>query len=621
MNLLKNKEVTYGEWNSLADVIERIEHMCSFVYQNINANPEICSAVIDEITSLSEVEDYAQGKILSYDLRAYFLWHEGKTELAFDLLDKSTNARQSIHFYDQIGWNYMTKGMLLWQQGDYDSAFSNMYDGLRFIESRGVDKFETIPCYWTLGVFHYDLKNYDLSLENYYKVFEAIEENTNAQFTNNIYSYTLIGIGCCLKEKGDFDGALNYFEQAKVKSWETNQWMQEARSLYEIGLVQTQAGICDEAERSLQKSFEMRQQHNTKPGMVSCLLALTDLKLLQGELKAAVQYANNALALAKETNSKMKVYLAHYKLYELQKQQQNFEEALMHLEAYQEIRAQVVGEETTNKIKDLETKFATESAEKEAEIERLKNEEILSSIRYAQRIQNSILPSEDLIKQTFDDHFIIYLPKDIVAGDFYWIERKEEKVYFSAADCTGHGVPGALVSVMCSNTLNKALIESENGAPGDILDKTASILESRLKSSKETVDDGMDLSLCCYDTHSGLLSVAGANNPIYVIKNGELIEIKGDKQPIGSYENRQAFSTHEVSISKGDLVYSFTDGYADQFGGPKGKKLRYNVFKELLVDSASSSLEEQKNRLIKYFNDWKGEEEQVDDVCIIGIRF
>jgi tetratricopeptide (TPR) repeat protein len=286
-----------------------------------------------------------------------------------------------------------------------------------------------------------------------------------------------------------------------------------------------------------------------------------------------------------------------------------------------------------------------------------KNKDILDSILYAKRLQDAILPPMSLIKQYLPESFVFYKPKDIVAGDFYWLERAGDTIFIAAADCTGHGVPGALVSVVCSNALNRTVKEFGITEPGKILDKVCELVLETFEKSEDNVQDGMDISLCALtllspkgegvtDTIIGYSSTAattdtslpkgregvrvswaGANNSLWYTVNGEMMEIGPDKQPIGKYYNAKAFTTHTFTIPKisplgsgGAMLYLFTDGYADQFGGPTGKKFKYKQFQEKLLAISHQPLAEQKNILEHTFDEWKGSLEQVDDVLVIGIR-
>lgn len=256
-----------------------------------------------------------------------------------------------------------------------------------------------------------------------------------------------------------------------------------------------------------------------------------------------------------------------------------------------------------------------------------KNREITDSITYAKRIQEAILPPLKLVQSKLENSFILYIPKDIVAGDFYWMETTkndlgEELILFAAADCTGHGVPGAMVSVVCSNALNKSVNEFKLTKPNEILNKTRELVIQRFEKSEEDVNDGMDIALCAFNPKSRKLEYAGAHNPLWIIrKNSKDVEsIRANKQPIGKHIDFTAFDNHSIQLNKGDSIYLFSDGYIDQFGGEKGKKLKSTNFKKLLLSLQSEEMSVQHQKLKQYFSKWRGKEEQLDDVCVIGLK-
>ena len=257
-----------------------------------------------------------------------------------------------------------------------------------------------------------------------------------------------------------------------------------------------------------------------------------------------------------------------------------------------------------------------------------KNIEITASINYAKRIQDAILPENELFEMHLSENFIFYKPKDIVAGDFYWLEKVDDKIIFAVADCTGHGVPGAIVSVVCHNALNRAVKEVTSIEPGLVLEKTREIVIATFEKSSNIIDentadvirDGMDIALCVYDTSTKKLQYSGANNSIYYYSKNELHEIKADKQPIGNYAIERPFTSHSIVLNSGDTIYLFTDGYADQFGGQEGKKFKYKQFKDTLQSVAAYDMKRQKQILDDTFEKWKGNFEQVDDVCVMAVR-
>ena len=254
--------------------------------------------------------------------------------------------------------------------------------------------------------------------------------------------------------------------------------------------------------------------------------------------------------------------------------------------------------------------------------------EIKDSISYAKRIQSAILPPSRIVKESLKDSFILYKPKDIVAGDFYWMEISEDLILIAACDCTGHGVPGALVSVICNNALNRSVREYNLKDPGKILDKTREIVIAEFEKSDDEVKDGMDISLCAISPLSlgegpGVrLKWAGANNPLWILKKDaeEMEELKPNKQPIGKFSDQKPFTTHTIKLDKSDSIYIFTDGYQDQFGGDKGKKFKASSLKSLLISMRDDTMENQKTKIDKAFEEWRGKLEQVDDVCVIGFR-
>ena len=249
-----------------------------------------------------------------------------------------------------------------------------------------------------------------------------------------------------------------------------------------------------------------------------------------------------------------------------------------------------------------------------------KQMEIVDSINYAKHLQDAILPSRNTIESFLEDSFVFYQPKAIVAGDFYWIEKTKEKIIFAVADCTGHGVPGAMVSMICHGALNRAVREFNLLDTGMILDKTRDLVAEYFIQSEKDIRDGMDIAICAWDFNSNTIQYSGANNPIWYVRDNTINEIKPSKQSVGITTKYLPFETHEVQLKKNDVFYLFTDGFPDQFGGERGKKYKYKRFKELLLKISSKTVNDQKNALEKEFLEWKKDFEQVDDVCVMGVR-
>jgi serine phosphatase RsbU (regulator of sigma subunit)/HAMP domain-containing protein len=249
--------------------------------------------------------------------------------------------------------------------------------------------------------------------------------------------------------------------------------------------------------------------------------------------------------------------------------------------------------------------------------------QVTDSILYAKRIQEAILPPDSSIKAMLPQSFVLYKPKDIVSGDFYWFDHKDDVVYFSAVDCTGHGVPGAFMSLVGYNILKDIVTNTDLKKPGEMLNKMRDQVVKTLHADKDgdKTKDGMDMTLCSFNRRTLELQYAAAYNPLYVIRNGELIEHRANKFPIGAFVGeKKDFDNHVLQLQKDDIIYLFSDGYADQFGGPKGKKFMVGNFRKLLLEVSKYAITEQKQLLDKALTDWQGTHEQVDDVLLIGVK-
>jgi serine phosphatase RsbU (regulator of sigma subunit) len=253
-----------------------------------------------------------------------------------------------------------------------------------------------------------------------------------------------------------------------------------------------------------------------------------------------------------------------------------------------------------------------------------KHKEITDSINYAERIQRSLLASKDLLDTNFKEHFVFFQPKDVVSGDFYWATKLSNNHFaLLVADSTGHGVPGAIMSILNISCLEKAVEAEKLTEPGQILNHTRNKIIETLKKdgSSEGGKDGMDCSLIHFDFENNQFTYAAANNPVWIVRNNQILEFAPDKMPVGKHDkDHLPFTQHTVGLMSGDLVYAITDGMPDQFGGPKGKKYLYKQLKELLISISHLSMQEQNQRLANSLNKWKGKLEQIDDVTIVGVR-
>lgn len=543
----------------------------------------------------------------------------------------------------------------LWMMGKYDEALQNAIKGLKSAEADN-DPHSLGWTNYALGVFHFDLKDYTAS-ENYYKrAYQVFNQYPDKMKTG--IARCKGGLGSIMIATGRLVEALENIQYTVESYRETKNVLGESRALTDIGSILALQEKYEQAEKYLKQGLALRDTAQHHQGTITSCMELGRLYIKMHQYNYALDYLNRALELALTSDTKPKIFQIHELIGEAYKQTGNLKKALEHKEKFFQIKTEVTGEQASNRLKQLQTEFATEKSEKEAEIHRLKNVElkkayeeieeknknILDSINYAKRIQQAILPSDAEIKKLFPESFVLYQPKDVVSGDFYWIESKNGTNFIAAVDCTGHGVPGAFMSMIGNTLLNEIVNDKGITTPNEIL---SHLRESIIKSLKQTGNtgenqDGMDIALCAISsTEMGKYRIdyAGAHNPLWILKNPdlkvqdyelspkhetrnyELIEYKADKQPIGIfYGEVKPFTNHMVELEKGNCIYLFTDGYADQAGGEKGKKFMYKRLQELITNNYHKNMDEQKTLFSNTINEWKGTLEQVDDILLIGIR-
>ena len=490
----------------------------------------------------------------------------------------------------------------------------------------------------------------------------------------------------------NLDSAKYYYKEA-IEVWTSmNDQQGLAMTYHNLGNLYGAEKNFTEAEKYLQKSLDLSYSMGDAYGITLNLGSLSRLAISTGNKEKGRKYLNESVNYALK-NEQLGLLSQNYEqLYKLYKSENNFKEALGYHEKYFKTYDSIHSTENNKLLKDMQEKYESGKkqteidkqklqlsdkdlklseqsrrstlyiaiiivaliiivfvfyqfkqkqksneiilsqkleVEKQKEIVEEKQKEIVDSITYAKRLQDAILPPSALILHHLPQSFILFKPKDIVAGDFYWFETKGDLLFIASADCTGHGVPGALVSVVCSNALHRTVNEFGILETGKILDKTRELVLETFAKSESEVKDGMDISLLCIDSKQKQIFWSGANNPLWYIsgsisssevENKELSEIKANKQPIGKTDNPLSFTTHQIPYVGGSTFYLFTDGFADQFGGPDGKKFKYKQFSKLLIENNHLSLEEQSMLINKTFHAWKGDLEQVDDVCVIGVR-
>jgi serine phosphatase RsbU (regulator of sigma subunit)/Tfp pilus assembly protein PilF len=575
---------------------------------------------------------------------------------------------------------YNNLGVVCRNMSDYKCALDNYFKALRIREKmnniRGIGQ-----SYTNIAIVYGNLSQHEKSLEYDYKALK-IKQELNDKF-GIAKSYNNLASTYSVLEK--YDSAIYYNEKAIAIRLVIEDKSGLASSYYNLGGLFVNLGENTKASSYLKKALDIYIELEERPGQSLCYLALGSVQRNLKNYKEAENSYIKALQLVKETGTTDQLKDLYSELSLVGAESKDYQKAYYWIKLLMNYKDSVLNEGNNEKLAELEKIYQTEKKElkiqnllqeneiKQSEIahnklrsisllvvlilvagfgivtfrslrnkqkanqvitlQKLevehqksiieeKNKDITDSINYAKHLQQAILPPQKLVSKYLPESFILYKPKDIVAGDFYWMEVIGDSVLIAAADCTGHGVPGAMVSVVCSNALNRAVKEFSITEPGKILDKVTDLVIETFERSESEVKDGMDISLCVLNTVTKEISWAGANNPLWILekKTHALREIKADKQPIGKYSNRVAFNTHHINLYEGDAIYLFTDGFADQFGGPKGKKFKYSKLKELILSTNNKTMSEQKEILNDSFETWKTNLEQVDDVCIIGIR-
>ncbi len=369
-----------------------------------------------------------------------------------------------------------------------------------------------------------------------------------------------------------------------------------------------------ENEKELQQ-LEIERQTEARKRIIWMLFLMIAIVLLMVVSFFVVRKKNKVLAQQKQEIEE-KNYDLEQKNEEIRAQSENLQTA------YEEIQ-------TTNEMleqKSEEILTQNEQIIKQKELIEDKNKNITDSILYAGRIQNAVLPPENFLEGIVKESFLLFRPKDIVSGDFYWSASKGNYHVIAAADCTGHGVPGAFMSMLGITLLNEIIIRTEKLKASDILDQLREEVINSLKQGGAAGEtkDGMDIALCVLDKKKSVLQYAAANNSMYMFRKGEMKVFNPDKMPIGispQYDEKmENFTYNDISLQTGDIFYLFTDGYADQFGGPEGKKFKYTRFREILKEIHTKPMSEQKIILDETFEKWRGETVQIDDILIIGFK-
>lgn len=500
-----------------------------------------------------------------------------------------------------------------------------------------------------MGGVYGEQKNYPEALSCYFRSLTMAQQLKN----KGLIARNLGNIGSIYFEQKNYPEALEFFlKSLKIKE-ELGTKNYIASGLRSIGLLYTATKKYSESEEYLKRALKISEEIGSPDDIRVSHECLSSLYKETKDFSKALEHFEEAMAIKdslynkdkdKEIASKEITY-EFEKKEAIAKAEQEKKDALAEVNTKKQqlvlifvslglllvfvfagfiFRALRIARKQKKLIeeKNRQTEEQKQIIEQQKEIVEEKNKDIIDSINYAKRIQDAMFKEQEHVSEHLPEHFILLKPKDIVSGDFYWALEKEDQFYLAAVDCTGHGVPGAFMSMLGIAFLNEITASNQLFSPAEILDLLRSkvVKELRQSGKQQETNDGMDMSIMRFDLKTKQLEWAGANNPLYIIKDDNLTEIKPDKQCIGYNDDMTPFVNHEMKLEKGTSFYLFTDGYADQFGGDKGKKFKYSQLKSILLSTQKMPLLQQKNILDEAFENWKGKLEQIDDVCIIGLR-
>ena len=550
------------------------------------------------------------------------------------------------------------------------------------------DKTSLAYCYSNLGIYERKTGNLDKALMYYIQLETLADDIHDSLLLSTAYN----NIGNIFNDKNELTKARQFFLKGLDIAKKTNNLSQQATIYSAIGILERKYGDHKKAIEYLTISNDLFQKINSPDRLMSNYKALSEIYSDMNETRKAYMFQSLAFTFKDSLYSveNLKLMTEMETRYQTEKKEQQLELNKLEIEKkdrevkqqrtiifgiagilviiifFSAILLRLFRQKKRANIqlfqKNLEIQFKNEeiSAQRDEILaqrdqvviqrDTISNQQkkITDSIQYARKIQTAVLPPDGHFQKIFPSHFVLYIPRDIVSGDFYWINEIENKTYIAVADCTGHGVPGAFMSMMGVAFLNEIIIKLKNPDAGQILDNLRENVKNSLhqtgknsESRSNEIKDGMDISLCIFDKTNNKIQFAGANNPIYIVtcqdilvksdpdkheklsdlKNCQLEEFKGDKMPIGIYVgDEKPFSTKTIEVEKGSMIYLFTDGYADQFGGKTGKKFMYSQLKKILLEISPKDVKEQKNILEQTISKWMADTEQVDDILVIGIQ-
>lgn len=657
--------------NSRADM-QRLQTYLQLSEQFLKLNPDSAQLFADKAVALAVKQKQSNQHAVALMNRAKAIAKGGNDAAAISVFRQALAVPRGSS-NDTIKGNILRElGVVYSHLAYYDSALFEFFSALELFQGKGLEKSRAVV-FNNIGNAYYFTKNRKEAIRYYQQSLDIHVKLNNQEGMAKQYG----NLGLIFVAEKDTAKAieysvrsLSYFEKLGNKSSIATSQVNLAHAYREFGKF-------DLALPYAQLSLELRKELGDKKGIAISTVVLGSIYKDTKNCNAAIPLLEKGIEMVHELGLRSYEWEAAHFLADCHAVRGNYEWAAKLYPKVIDLKDSIYQDESTEQIAKMEALYQTQKdgkvklLEQEAEINELQlrkratylgaatavtlllglmslmaffayrskskinavlerknhlieaqKKEITDSIRYAENIQRALLPHADVLQAVFPDSFLFHRPKDIVSGDFYWIYDFPDRVYFAVVDCTGHGVPGAFMSFIGTSALNRAITDLGLVTPSDILSSLSDQVSETFRSGQGAeVKDGMDLALCCYFKQTGELHYAGAYNPLWVMRNGEMEIIRADKQPVGNMSSHSPFTNHILNVSAGDAVYLFSDGFADQFGGAHDKRIGSATFRRTLLTLKTKSLKEQGIALAAYFDAWKGTTEQVDDVCVMGVRF
>lgn len=606
----------------------------------------------EQASKLADKLKFTKGKSESLRLIGIYNILRGNYSAALDYFQKSLKIAIKINDKLQISKSYNNIGLVYDFYEDSQKELEYYKKSLKISEELD-DKNGISISNANIGLIYMDTGEYNKSLNYLWKSYNIDKELKNKAGISRVFD----NIGTVYYLQKDFNNALDYYNKS-------------LKICREIGAISTEAEVCKDISNLYFDKKNFKQSYNFSKKAYLLALKIKETKLLKESAKVhanscaklglykqaynfQVIFKNMNDSLYNEENTRKIASIEFQYKYEKEKNELAAEQQkkdiqrianekeqkiirnsfiagfilmlllvlVVYISFLNKRKANRILSIQKNEIQEINNEL-TQSLEtvnlQKKEIEKNHNN-IQDSINYASRIQQALLPAESFFSQNFNSHFVLYKPKDIVSGDFYYLKKVDNYIIIAVADCTGHGVPGAFVSMLGIAFLNEIVRKKEVTSASLILEHLRTQVKGTLHGGDSK--DGMDIALCLIDIRTNKLQFAGANNPLYILRNTELIEIKGTPNPIGTYYTDESdFINNDIKLKKNDSIYMFSDGYIDQFGGLKDKKFMLSRFQKLLTTIQHKTLEDQKNILNNSIEKWKGGNTQTDDILVIGVK-